>query len=207
MLIELQNGLERLYRIETDLCVEDFLLDESARAEADVERAPREQLLLAEDVDGLSVGLFLDQNVLANLGRVMVLEDIEGEELEAFLLALEGVSHFVYVTWKAKRDASVSALELELQAEVDKFVTCLLSGVAPTKELRRRLYVDVEFHQDLSDEERERYQLANRRAYQYTGWLERKYLKSKQIPAMLREVRSFYRLPLDGKILRIRECS
>ena len=37
--------------------------------------------------------------------------------------ALEGVSHFTYYAWNAARDKPVSLFELELQAEVDKFVT------------------------------------------------------------------------------------
>ena len=31
MLLGLQNGLERLYRIDTELCVSDFLVDETSR--------------------------------------------------------------------------------------------------------------------------------------------------------------------------------
>ncbi len=36
--------------------------------------------------------------------------------------ALEGVSHFVYLAWNAGHDKPVSLLELEMQAEVDKYV-------------------------------------------------------------------------------------
>ena len=36
--------------------------------------------------------------------------------------ALEGVSHFLYLAWNAGHDKPVSLLELEMQAEVDKYV-------------------------------------------------------------------------------------
>ena len=36
----------------------------------------------------------------------------------------EGVSHFVYVAWNTGYDKPVTLLELELQAEVDKYVLC-----------------------------------------------------------------------------------
>ena len=36
--------------------------------------------------------------------------------------ALEGVSHFLYLSWNAGHDKPVSLLELEMQAEVDKYV-------------------------------------------------------------------------------------
>ena len=48
---------------------------------------------------------------------------LDGENLADFWSALEGVSHFTYYAWNAARDKSVSLFELELQAEVDKFVT------------------------------------------------------------------------------------
>ena len=44
------------------------------------------------------------------------------ENLADYLTAAEGVSHFVYVAWNAGHDKPVTLLELELQAEVDKYV-------------------------------------------------------------------------------------
>jgi hypothetical protein len=54
----------------------------------------------------------------------------------------------------------VTALELELQAEVDKFVSCLLLGAAEARRsarLRARLYHDVHYADDLDGPERARY--------------------------------------------------
>ena len=47
-------------------------------------------------------------------------ERLDDGNLPDFLLALEGVSHFVYIAHRARLERSVSAVELELQAEVDK---------------------------------------------------------------------------------------
>ena len=132
---------------------------------------------------------------------------VSNEQLEAFLLALEGVSHFVYVAWRVRRDITISALELEVQAEVDKYITCLLMGISESKALRRRLYVDIQFLPDLDATESERYRMANRSAYKYTGWLQDNFVESNQITEMLREVRSFYRLSLPEKIRRISELA
>ena len=41
--------------------------------------------------------------------------------LADYCTALEGVSHFLYSTWRLNWDAPVSLLELETQAEVDKY--------------------------------------------------------------------------------------
>ena len=42
--------------------------------------------------------------------------------MEDYWTALEGVSHFVYFAWNAGYDKPVSILELEMQAEIDKYI-------------------------------------------------------------------------------------
>lgn len=203
MLLRLQRGLERLYRIRTGTCVSDFLIDGETRDRMGVARSPREQLLVTHDEEGLSVGLFVDDAALSNLAKNDPGRSLDERNLGDFLLAVEGVSHFVYLTWRAHHDARVSALELELQAEVDKYVTCLLCGDGDARrsaELRRRLFDDVAFDDDLDHEERDRYRVANANVYRYSGSLERRYLRTARIAAMLDELRRFYRLPLEGKL-------
>lgn len=205
MLARLQKGLERMYRIETEVSVDDFVIDERARRELGVARAPREQLLVSGDGDEVSLGLFVDQRALCNLERHDPSHRLDERNLGDFLLAVEGVSHFVYLTWRARHDHRVSALELELQAEVDKYVTCLLCGhVDRSAELRRRLFEEFSFEPDLDDEERDRYRTANSNAQRYSASLERRFVNAGRIADMLGELRRFYRLPLDGKLDHIR---
>jgi hypothetical protein len=209
MLGRLQRGLERLYRVETEARVEDFLIGSELRAELGVERSPREQLLVSHDAEGLAVGLFVDDEALSNLAENDPAERLDERNLGDFLLAVEGVSHFVYLTWRALHDQRVTALELELQAEVDKYVTCLLCGHGDADEerssvLRRRLFEQFSFEADLDADERDRYRVANGNAHRYSASLERRFVQSGRISAMLGELRRFYRLPLDGKLDLIR---
>ena len=205
MLARLQKGLERMYRIETEVSVDDFVIDDRARRQLGVPRAPREQLLVSEDGGEVSLGLFVDQRALSNLAENDPAERLDDSNLGDFLLAVEGVSHFVYLTWRARHDHRVSALELELQAEVDKYVTCLLCGhIDRSAELRRRLFEEFSFEPDLDDEERARYLTANSNAQRYSASLERRYVVAGRIAEMLSELRRFYRLPLDGKLDHIR---
>ena len=207
MLHRLQRGLEKLYRIRTDTCVSDFLIDAEMRRQLGAARSPREQLLVSEDEAGLAIALFVDDAALSNLAVNDPGRRLDERNLGDFLLAVEGVSHFVYLTWRARHDARVSALELELQAEVDKYVTCLLCGDrAPRRsaELRRLLFDDIQFEEDLDHEERDRYRVANANAYRYSESLERRYVRTARIAAMLHELRRFYRLPLGGKLDLIR---
>ncbi len=205
MLDRLQRGLERLYRVETDLTIDDFLIDGDARDKLGVARRPREQLLLREEGEELELGLFVDRRALGNLAANDPSHHLDAGNFGDFLLAVEGVSHFVFVAWRARRQQQVSALELELQAEVDKYVTCLLAG-EPSAALRQRLFVDCQYEEDLDDSERDRYQLANLSAYRYSGWLETHFVNPQRVPEMLAELRRFYRLPLSGKLEQSRRA-
>lgn len=192
-LSRLQRGLERLYRIEAQVEVEDFLVDAEVIEAMGMQRQTREQLLLSPAGD---VGLFVCQSVLDRLSESDPGDGLDDANLADFLLALEGVSHFVYLAWRAAADQPVSALELEVQAEVDKFVTCALElglDADTCRALHRRLFHDFEYESDLSGDERSRYAAANRAAAGYTNHLDREYLQTGRVTEMLAELRRFYR--------------
>jgi hypothetical protein len=197
----LQRGLEVLYRVETNLQVDAFVIDEEQRRRAGVARAPREQLLIREDAGELGMGLFVDRAALDNLERNDPSLGLDDANFADFCVALEGVSHFVYLALCAAGHRRVSALELELQAEVDKFVCCvLLAGPASDRRgLRRRLYDDVRFLDDLDADERDRYRTANAEAARYAEALDRRFVREQRVADMLGELRRFYRMGLDDK--------
>jgi hypothetical protein len=211
VLTRLQLGLEALYRVETRLEVEAFVIDDEQRRRTGVARAPREQLLIHQSDDELAMGLFVDGAALANLERNDPAEGLDDDNFTDFCLAVEGVSHFIYLALCAAGHRPVSVLELELQAEVDKFVCCVLvqgQGQAQAQRpgedggagLRRRLYEDVRFADDLDAIERDRYRTANGEAGRYAQALERRFMREARLPDMLAELRRFYRLTLDGKL-------
>ena len=203
ILARIQLGLEALYRVETQLAIDAFVIDGSQRDRMQPARAPREQLLLREADGELAMALFVDAAALANLEQNDPGARLDDGNFTDFCLAVEGVSHFVYVALCAAGHRSVSALELELQAEVDKFVCCLLvqgGGRQARPGLRRRLYDDVHFHGDLDADERARYQTANEQAGRYAAALERRFVDADRVNEMLVELRRFYRMTLDGKL-------
>jgi len=204
VLSRLQQGLETLYRVNTCLDVQAFVVSEGERdLRAGDSRRPREQLLVAQEEGELALGLYLDADALKNLERHDPGRGLGEHNFGDFCLAVEGVSHFIYVALCAAADRAVTALELELQAEVDKFVSCLLLGAAETRRsarLRARLYHDVRFAEDLDGAERDRYLTANDQARRYAGALEARYLRQQRLGEMLRELRWFYRLSLEHKL-------
>jgi hypothetical protein len=145
-LASLQDALADIYDLPSTPDVRRFLLtDRADLAGITSARACDEQLLVAEDGDTLSMALFIDAGVLERLGSCNPNSSLTQDNLADYLTAAEGVSHFVYVAWNTGFDKPVTLLELELQAEVDKYVLCawLLSeqnaGRFPT-ELHRALF-------------------------------------------------------------------
>lgn len=210
MLRRVQRGLEELYRIEPGANVEDFVISEATRDRmASVQpgalgRRPREQLLVLDEAGEMSIALFVDGAAMRNLAANDPATRLDERNFGDFLLAIEGVSHFVYTLACARVDRPISQLELELQAEVDKFVTCLLvtdpASAHVSSLLRTRLFADAEYERDLDRDELERYRAANDNAFRYTGFLEETYVVERRIPDMLSELRRFYRRGLAAKL-------
>jgi len=123
----LQKLLDRIYRLDVDFDVEDFLITDPALARRlDTSANPREskeKLLVSQEDDYLDLALFLDACVLARLCDDDPLASLHSGNFADFLLAVEGVSHFLYLIWNAGIERGVTLMELEMQAEVDKFVT------------------------------------------------------------------------------------
>ena len=219
VLSRLQLGIEALYRVDTQLDVQLFLVSDLERRRTGVARTPREQLLVSQrGSDEVAIGLFLDQQAVENLEQNDPARGLDQTNFDDFCLVVEGVSHFVYVAVCAARERSVSALELELQAEVDKFACCLLVAGADASNdvstddssargLRRRLYGDIAFAVDLDGEERDRYRVANLEARRYTESLSRTFVASDRVGEMLPELRRFYRFGLEAKLGHIAQLA
>lgn len=200
----LQGGLESIYRVESELDIRDFLVEEEARTELAPERRPKEQVLLRQDGDDVEIGLYVDERTLVNLQANDPRRRLDEQNLPDFLLAVEGVSHFVCLSYRARQERPVSCVELELQAEIDKYLVVLLVAWKqegePPRGLRERLFHRIAFHGDLSSEERERYQLANQAADKYCESLEERYVLPRSLESLLAEVRQFYRKGMSDKL-------
>jgi hypothetical protein len=108
--------------------------------------------------------------------------------------------------WCARAERSVTQLQLELQAEVDKYVTCLLVAEPEPRvsaALRERLFGEPCYERDLDGDEHERYRAANDNAQRYAAWLEQTFVAPRRIPEMLGELRRFYRDGLAAKLATI----
>jgi hypothetical protein len=208
----LQTLLGRLYDVELTHDVRDFLITDRHAIDAatNERRTLDEVLLLAETTDGAVAGvaLYLDPEVLSRLEAADPQDALTEHNLADYCTALEGVSHFVYSTWRLQRDLPVSLLELETQAEVDKYAVTVFLLAAQQEgrfypaQVHARLFDRVSFDARLEPDQYERYRTAHALAAHYCRRLERRFVNRgvARIEAMVRELRSFYRLRHCAKL-------
>lgn len=208
----MQQQLQYIYELDIRQDINDFLITSPVQARQldDGKSNPRlkEKLLLREDEGTLNLSLFLHSDVVKRMHEDDPVQDMHEGNLQDFCLALEGVSHFLYLLWNASFDRSVTLLEMEMQAEIDKFVMLIFclekqQKRIPAGRLRRILFETVRFHQQLDESERRRYQDASNFAEKYCWKLETDYLARRSRQQMLSELRQFYRLTQADKLRRI----
>jgi hypothetical protein len=210
MLDHLQQQLRAIYQTDPGYDVRDFLITDARVAGAiggDRSLAiSGETLLLSEDEEGLALSLYLDEEILERLDLCDPAASLRTGMLDDLCKVIEGLSHFDYVAWRAHRDQSMSLLELELQAEIDKFVSTMhLARDGRDTEmmnvLHGLLFDNVQFHGHIHGEELERYRAASEYAARFCQGLRRRMLSGGD--EILVELRRFYRMPLNDKISHI----
>jgi hypothetical protein len=211
VLAYLQRQLERIYEIEVPHSVEDFLISDprllnelhgyDSTGQSEIE----EQLLVVQDGDNVDIALYVDNEIVSRLERDDPRSQLHDGNLSDFCTAMEGVSHFLYLIWNAGHERGVSRLELEMQAEIDKYVSTAIlfgeqgSGRIPSN-LYRWLFDNPEFDASLDRPSLERYRDANYYASRYCARLEKRYLKRNGQSGLLNDLRRLYRLTNHAKI-------
>jgi hypothetical protein len=127
ILRQLQQLIGGIYDVSVAHDVYDFLVtNRNQLPPAARDSTSDEELIVAEGPDSVGVSLYLDPDLLARLQESNPLVKLNQENVADYWTALEGVSHFVYFAWNAGHDKPVTLLELELQAEIDKYVASYL---------------------------------------------------------------------------------
>ena len=210
MLAELQRHLSDIYQVGHTHDVRDYLITDPLLAKTIGRDAmlvdSEETLLLVESGEELALSLFLDREMLERLEALDPLTNLTAESLDDLWKVLEGISHFNCVVWKASQDRSLNLLELELQGEIDKFVTTSLIAIAQSNEdllryLHGWLFEDVSFRDGLDDEQLDRYRSANDYAARFCRRLRERLIANGELA--ISELRRFYRLQFGDKISHI----
>jgi hypothetical protein len=196
-----QRHLQAIYDVEAP-DVRDYLVDaEQVREVCGEMRPAREWVLVRQDGEDVGLAVYIhaeDLEAVANRTPVEAVCDA----LPAWSAVTEGVSHFLLLIRRVCRAEPVSLLELEAQAEVDKYVTARLH-VGAHPELRRRLLREATLAPGLDVDEQGRYTEAGRLADRYCGQLDR----LRDTEALLAELRRFYRMSGHARMDRLRHAA
>lgn len=215
----LQQQMQHIYQLPQDLSIEDFLIDQETlhtmkEKKCVIPSIPQQKgyMLLFTEGNELHVGIYLHNHVIDNLRRYNPLLGLHEKNIYDFCIVTEEVSHFLYTTWKAQHDIQMTKLEIELQAEVDKFILCTLyraqhQDKTDSRSLIELLFGDYHFEENLSEESKRRYHTANNLALHYCHFLDRHYINDNHIPQMIEEIRQFYRFSQTDKISHINRTS
>lgn len=204
----LQTALQKRYDITLPYSVEKFISHdaESLRKLTGITPDTPEMLLVHQEDDTLDITLFLDKTVTTSLPEKSWSKHWNGEHFDNYCIVLEGISHFVYLSWSAYHDRSVRLLELELQAEIDKFVFASIDANAQdTQRLITRLFDNVNYRASLSKETRTRYETANELAQNYCVWLCNNFDLTDHNRRLTAELARFYRISGGAKLRHIND--
>ena len=176
----IQRELEQFYGLERAPNVTRFVRDGDSGS--------REVVLLRESRGALEIALVLppESKQIAAGGA---LNDI-------WLQAAEGVSHFIYLVERARVSLPVTQLELELQAEVDKFVLSLGFASDSARDLIERLFDSPHFLDPEDSEAGARYRLAHQLAARFVS----RVVVANDRGRARERLRSFYRAGQAEKI-------
>lgn len=211
-LTALQSSLQRVYQLDLPLDVAHFVTTDEIRLAIGTDAArssAEETVYVSQDGEDLYISVFLDAALLQRVESACQ-SNSAAIGLHDICLVVEGVSHFMLLTTRALQSRQATAFEMELQAEIDKFLvlTNLVSdgggdGCMET-ETHRRLFSAVTLRPDMSAPLAQRYVDASRFASRYCQRL--RYLRSRHETGCRRlseELYRFYRLPLPEKISHI----
>lgn len=211
MLATLQRQLERIYEVEIPHRVDDFLVTDrevlktvQGRGQSDALDA-EEKLLVVQEGDNVDVALFLDNEIIDRLSADDPNSRLHDGNLADYCTAIEGVSHFLYLLWNARHERGVSLMELEMQAEIDKYVSMAFlfgdqAGGRVPSSLHSWLFDNPVFDTSLDRASLERYRDANHYASIYCARLEQRYLRNHGRAGLFKDLRRLYRLTHRAKI-------
>jgi hypothetical protein len=216
ILRQLQELIGGIYDVNVTHDVYDFLVTDREHLPVSArDTTTDEQLIVAAGADAVGVSLYLDPALLQRLAQANPMVRLNDANVADYWTALEGVSHFLYFAWNAQHDKSVTLLELELQAEIDKYVASylLLKRQLPERypaELLRLLFERTRIDPQLAQGREALYRAASRHAEKFCRRLDRSLRESRREVEngefeheVLAELRRFYRLTDARKVAHI----
>lgn len=224
ILHELQGKLETQYDLVIPYEVDAFVSHDIEVAKTlakatnqdcqDAQQPGIEVVFIRQDECNMEFTLYLDNNLMQSFNQPNNLGDFvsgsnQGEEhptLDDICTIVEGVSHAVCLLWHAHNDRQLRPVDLELQAEIDKYLLLLGTNQTLTQHRRvhKQLFSQCELTTTPGTALYERYRTANNLAARYCGWLSDTFFAALDKNGLDTELARFYRLSGHAKFDHIR---
>lgn len=192
ILNRIQSTLQQVNGFEHDLLVTDFLAPSGGQ----------NSLIVKEGSDEAEILVCLDEKLLKRCSDLRLPHDFDRQKLSDLSILVEELSHFNTLCESLLANREVSALELEVQGEVDKFAAVLSWLEERNEETLQHDFFEALFGQCelgawVKPEERERYLEAHSIARNFCrhllkrdlSWVDRK-----------REFKRFFNSPRSVKL-------
>ena len=214
LLTRLQGLISGIYDVSIAHDVYDFLVTDRGRLPAAAPTSESDEELFVSHSAGeggeVGVSLYLDPALLERLTVADPLVRLHDGNVADYWTALEGVSHFLYLAWNAGHDRPVSLLELEMQAEIDKYISSywLMREQFPGRfpaELLNVLFERTRIDSRLARGRESLYREATHYAQKFCRRLEQslRVARGESDGEVLAELRRFYRLTNLRKLAHI----
>jgi len=209
LLANLQNNLQSRYDLDLPYQIEHFFSSDRELADQladDQERAGQERPVLDEEVvfiqqqdDTLEFTVYVDKDLLAAVNKGQ-------SDLDGLCTVIEGVSHAVCLLWHAHNERQIRPIELELQAEIDKFMILIdqLASKSDSRDLHQQLFARSRLLSEKGTALYGRYRAASQLASSYCQWLHSRFIEENEAQSLASELARFYRLSGRSKIEYIR---
>lgn len=220
---KIDRALKRIYNLENRYWAERFLLRGHNHAIAKhhanlqgaifVQGGSLEQLTGTAS-DDLSVAIYFSEPVRKELSDHTKWRTTEWsqQQMSAFAVATEEISHFNYLIHNAMTGRAISQLELELQGEVDKFLLSYFALITKAERppgavfeaLFNQLFERFHWSENLNEEQMERYAQANQCAQRFILKCRADLAKPHSSDRVFKLLRQFYRLSASDKMSFVR---
>jgi hypothetical protein len=214
---QIDRAIKYLYNLNPEHCAEKFLIQSipnlglSKAASKDLKGAlyispsPPGPKLEEPSVD---LGIYLSEDVRELLKNFTTWSPIwTHQQVQAFSIAGEEISHFHYFVFNLNRERPVSEFELELQGEIDKFLLLYFSGFqseAPKTEkfewLFEQLFFNFSLLSNLTIIEKQRYLDATVYARRFIQNIRKHLVEGGSIDRAITNAREFYQKELADKV-------
>lgn len=173
-----ERWLTAIYRLDLEVRAAEFVVTPAEAFRWLPEDAPRTGVVVVDSDDDVQLGLYVDPRDASDPDAVV-----------------EETSHWLCLAWHAAHDRPVSRLILELQGEVDRYIVARLQGRDGFGH-----FSGFAWAAEMDDATRDLYRTAHSAALRYCRALARRFPARADTPALLSELRRFYRAGPERKL-------